>query len=108
MLVGVQTQKLEFLGKLISQLGESRRPQKNKDKKSCHHRFHGHKELPQLTLYCLPLCWGHHWHLESQNSCPLSLSHKAIVGNTKEVPQHDYYSIWFNFTANFIISEEKV
>jgi hypothetical protein len=30
------------------------------------------------------------------------------IGNTNDSRAHDYYSIWFNFTANFFISERKV
>jgi hypothetical protein len=41
-------------------------------------------------------------------------SNEAILGAVFILPWmagrfgHDYYSIWFNFTANFFISEEKV
>jgi hypothetical protein len=30
------------------------------------------------------------------------------AANAEEDARHDFYSIWFNFTTNFFISEEKV
>jgi hypothetical protein len=49
----------------------------------------------------------HVWWIELLFFMPAASQHAAIDFSSLPRPTHDYYSIWFNFSAAFFISEKK-